>query len=509
MSICKIFFIVVIGQYLSSTDSMPNIEKPSQIQEIRIDINNDSIDDYIQWFDENGVKSRFGYDEDGDGTFETVIDREYLQKNGIRRMIFNIDGVPFTTMEELYNDGLFRLFYPPGRYVAPFPSVTEMSLQETFDCEPSPGYGLFVFNRNRNEFEGGAVNNLSDNPWPKFFDYFTPMSYRGLVYRFFNLSFKDIDEIKPTFYNNDSQLMLLQIDASDAVGHKWGQEYVREFLITLDKTLEELARETKHEVQFLLFSDHGNNSHPTRRIDLDKYLKEDGFFVSNSLTRENAVATMPTGLINVSYIFCHDDYEPAVAQSLAKGDGVDFAVYYDEDNVIQIVSRKGKASLYVQDTNGDKKYKYISQYGDPLKLNPVIDELKKNGKLDSQGFAGDKDWYELTKSHVYPDPLYRLWRAFNGMFHFAPNILLSLEDGCHFSGDFVNFVITFNGGTHGSLKDTSTYGFCMSTETPVPEYIRAKDMVEYVEEHGLGSSRNSLSYRKDSNMDSTFAGGSK
>ena len=203
---------------------------------------------------------------------------------------------------------------------------------------------------------------------------------------------------------------------------------------------------------------------------------------------------MATGLINAAYLFCDPQDELEVAKSVIQAEGVDFAVYLSEDEVIYVIDRQGTARIEIgpiASTNTQINFKYVPENGDPLLLKPIIKAMRAANHVDSNGFALDRTWFEYTKAHIYPDALYRLWRAFHGSFYFSPNVLVSFEDGYHYSAKFLNMVIKFK-GTHGSLLNTSTYGFFMSTETPVPEYTRAKNIVEYVEKYGIGGPQNRL-----------------
>ncbi len=98
--------------------------------------------------------------------------------------------------------------------------------------------------------------------------------------------------------------------------------------------------------------------------------------------------------------------------------------------------------------------------------------------------VADADWFAATTEHVYPDPLYRLWRAFHGLLVNTPDVLVSIEDGYCYGTSFFNLWVNLK-SAHGSLRRSSTHGFVMSTAGRVPDPIRMKDLTTQLQNLGL------------------------
>ncbi len=103
--------------------------------------------------------------------------------------------------------------------------------------------------------------------------------------------------------------------------------------------------------------------------------------------------------------------------------------------------------------------------------------------MDAAEYASDADWFAATADHVYPDPLYRLSRAFDGLLVNTPDVMVSLDDGYCYGTSLFNFFVRLR-SAHGSLLRSSTHGFVMSTAGRVADPIRMKDLTTQL--HNLG-----------------------
>jgi len=109
----------------------------------------------------------------------------------------------------------------------------------------------------------------------------------------------------------------------------------------------------------------------------------------------------------------------------------------------------------------------VAAAGDPLDLAPIIAKMKTEKAIDADGFADDRAWFERTMTHRYPDPLNRLWRAFNGMVTHPPDVVASLKEAYCAGATSRTFWIPKITSTHGDLEQKSSTAFIMSTIGPV------------------------------------------
>ena len=124
---------------------------------IGYDTDGDQRVDYVQQL-ESGVKTKFFYDTDHDGTLDTVVDRSKLKPDGCRHLIVCLDSVPFEVMDELWDEGYFRLFYKPGRLISPFPTLSWLARVRIWHLKKPGGYEEHFFDRGENELKGGPLS---------------------------------------------------------------------------------------------------------------------------------------------------------------------------------------------------------------------------------------------------------------------------------------------------------------------------------------------------------------
>jgi hypothetical protein len=93
---------------------------------------------------------------------------------------------------------------------------------------------------------------------------------------------------------------------------------------------------------------------------------------------------------------------------------------------------------------------------------------------DPDGFIDDAAIFAATSDHEFPDPLDRIWHAFNGLFTNTPDVLLSLHDESYAgSPDLAAWLDML--GVHGNLRAAGTNGFMMTTLHELPPVLRMRD----------------------------------
>ena len=92
--------------------------------------------------------------------------------------------------------------------------------------------------------------------------------------------------------------------------------------------------------------------------------------------------------------------------------------------------------------------------------------------------------FRFQADHVYPDPLNRLYRSFDGLMVHTPDVMVSLDDGYCYGTSLFNFFVHLR-SAHGSLLRSSTHGFVMSTAGPFADPIRMKELAAELRNLGL------------------------
>ncbi len=98
---------------------------------IAFDTNKDYKADYWQRANVDGRKTELKFSDHSEWA-ETTIKLDDIHSADVPHFIIAMDGVPYTLVEELYNQGCFRLFYRPSRVVSSFPGMTDIAFQQIF-----------------------------------------------------------------------------------------------------------------------------------------------------------------------------------------------------------------------------------------------------------------------------------------------------------------------------------------------------------------------------------------
>src|SRR5262249_9190198 len=123
---------------------------------------------------------------------------------------------------------------------------------------------------------------------------------------------------------------------------------------------------------------------------------------------------------------------------------------------------------------GDR-FKYEEAGGGPMRLLPIIEEMKLRGELDANGFASREDWWRATMSHRYADPLRRLFDGFSKYVKNRADVIVSYEDGYMLGSPFLSLFANML-ATHGNLLRGETEGFAMSTRQDLGEAVRGYEL---------------------------------
>ncbi|MBI3952129.1 MAG: hypothetical protein HY314_16905 [Acidobacteria bacterium] len=406
-----------------------------------------------------------------------------MQSQIERRLILCVDGIPYTAIERLRHQGMFRFFQSPSRIISPFPAMTNVALKELFGAASPSGYEAFYFDRELNRLSGGASNyirrrtqSLHVRTYHHFVDYQEPVHFEFLVYVAPQAIYRaDLDRFLARFQASDAPMVVGYLKSTDGLIHLGGQEKLDWALRLLDEALTTLMDAHRGKMEITLFSDHGNNMVGGRRLKLKDHLRRCHYQVGSRLRSEPSVVVPEFGLVSFAAVYTASDPAP-MARDLAQLDGVEFAVYRQADAVV-VAHQSGQAKIAYEPAL--RRYRYEPNTSDPLNLQIIMQQLKDQGQADAEGFIGDRALFEATADHHFPDAVHRLHQAMSDQVVNQADILLSLADGVYVGHALFDSLVELV-ATHGSARASSSTGFLMSTHRVFSTCLRASNVPVYL-----------------------------
>jgi len=424
-------------------------------------------------------------DQEGDGTYDRYAwSRGFFQRPtaatpGNRLLILCLDGVPYSTMRELWDEGHFGEFFPPVELVSTFPSETEVALTALFHAPPAPGYENEYFDRRLGKVAGGIRVTLAQStPYLKKLDYDEPAMFKGIHFVLPRKSYRaDLGRLRRSFLASPAPVFVAHISSTDALHHVLPRDDVRALLREAEALLRDLYFGAEGRLRLLLFSDHGSDLLPGRPAPIREALQRAGFRVQSKLDEPRAVAIPEFGLVSFAAVYAQSAVVSELARVLAQAEGVEAVVYLDE-KLLWVQSRDGAAVIEADATGA--RFLYRAERGDPLRLLPVWDELRKAGKLDASGFAREEELFAATIRGPFPDALFRIWEwAREAPHNYVENradLLVTLADGYYLGRGGFQKIVRLQ-STHGGLGRRSSLGFAMSTDARFPRAVRYNELL--------------------------------
>jgi Type I phosphodiesterase / nucleotide pyrophosphatase len=386
-----------------------------------------------------------------------------------RKLAVCLDGVPYDDMRALWEDGYFREFSRPGKLISVFPSLSDVALTDVLHAGKVPGYENLYFDVQRNRIAGGAASTVSKvrMPYLDVLDYDEPGIFKGLAYllpvRIFHA---DLGRFLKRYSASRSPVYKSHVCSTDSVCHIMSREDFRKYLLEVDHLLRQIFIQQDGQVDFVVFSDHGNSQVTNRRVNLEGFLSQHGFRVESAIKDEKSVVVPGFGLVGAMAIYSQAQNTERLAELLPQMEGVDFATYVDR-GAVRVVSATGSASIVA--VEGGKRLKYQALQADPLALKPILETMSQRRMLDAEGYATSDAWFDLTAEHEYADAVNALYLGVTNHVSNRANVLVSFKDGYHYGSAFFEKLVTMR-STHGSLRRSSMTGFFMRN-SPMPRRI--------------------------------------
>ncbi len=435
------------------------------------DTDRDGKADFFLLLNDSGRVDRIAYDTNQDGAPDEVVPLDAVPLSQARHLVIILDGFAYDVVKAYYDEGRLRPFHPPSLVISPYPSMTDLSLQDLLGLMPARGFEAKYYNRQRNEMVGGAGAYLkgANATYDRVLDYRADVLWDSIGYLYPKQVFgKELNDLKRLFDRREQQETLAYVVSSAGVGTSYGAAGQREALQRVERLVHQVLQETHGTTKVTLLSDHGHSYTPSRRIPLEAYLQDRGWRLTDRLRGPRDVAYVRFGLVTFASFATNS--APQLAADLIAAEGVELASYVRGSDVV-VLAPGGQQAVIRQ---RDGRYAYEPLAGDPLQLAPILTRLTP----DADGYYDADALLAATAKHVYPAPLQRVWRAHLALVNHPPDVIISLGNAWYSGAKGFAGSLDSVASTHGSLNCINSTTFIMSTIAPLPPLLRSRDVPE-------------------------------
>lgn len=450
------------------------VAAPADASAAGFDVDGDQRADFWQYSGPDGRVSAMAFPAAADANAAGPrVELDALDAAACPHFIIALDGVPYEVVRELREGGAFRLFHPPARLISCFPSMTDLAFAQIFHAPRCHAYQALYFDRATNRPGGGNDDYLAGKnaPWVRQLRFRAASQWDTLAYidpqRVFKHELAGMAEVFDKAAAGDEAAAYSVGTAG--LGTRGGREAIVKYLREVDALCERIVYDRRGKVKLTLLADHGHNLTPNKRVSFERTLRAAGFRPRNALNDARDVVIIEFGLVTYADFYTKD---PAgVGACLAQHEDVELTCWREGDAVV-VRDRAGAARV----TRSPGGYRYDASGGDPLKLAPVIEALRRAGHVLPDGQIDQAAFFAVTVEHEYPDALRRVWEAFNGLVEDPPDVIANLRDGvCHGRGLF-ELAIGRAASTHGSLNRINSTAFVMTMLGELPPALRLDEV---------------------------------
>jgi len=399
-----------------------------------------------------------------------------------RHLVLMLDGVPYAIVDSLRAAGHFGEFHAPSKVVSPFPSLTGPAFSAVWGMEPRDGYEDLYYDAATHRMRGGLLEHTfkprEADDFHRLVDFQAGGLEGGLAYLFPQpIAESELRGLRRAVAKRalTDSVLVGYIVSTDALGHRAGRQALVDFILDLERWVDELRETSQSRIEVTLVSDHGNDLIPTKMVDLEAGVRAAGLRPGRKIDDPKSVVLPAFGLVGSAFLYGSPESEARLANVLRRLEGVDLTVFQDREGHVHVRSKRGDALI---DARGGR-YRYTAEVGDPLELLPIVDSLRKHNELDRDGFASDTAWLARTVDTEFVDAPRRIVRALRDQVKNPASVIVSLEPGYHFGSAAADFLVNVT-GTHGSLRTTSSLAFLMSTRIRAPAVLRSDEVSAYL-----------------------------
>jgi hypothetical protein len=482
---CGMMFLAVSISSISGCKAVPQF--PQRAMNVKpvddraklytFDTNGDRKADYWQILSADGRKHELRFKEAKNDQVITTVNLNTIDGE-VPHFIIALDGVPFELVQQLYDEGLFRLFYRPSRIISCFPSMTDLTFWKIFGGKQPLSYQAPYFDREKNCLISGNDVYLSGQAadWSKKLDYRCSFNWDAIAYLIPQMVFEhELQGMKEIFDKTQPGNTTMAYSVATAgLGTRGGREAILKYLRTIDQFCEQLVYERRGRVKITLLADHGQNMAGRERVTFKEVLEDAGYRLKDKIESPKDVVSIEFGLI--TYADFYTDDPAGVAQTILRDPAAELACY-PRGNAVIVETLNAKAEI----TEDGGRFRYTCESGDPLALNGILENLRKQSKIDDRGFIDDHAFFTATVTHIYPDALRRIWLAFHGIVAKPADLIVCLRDGWVHGSEFFNVMIGGATSTHGSINRVNSTAFVLTMLGEPPAAMRPEEVMPAIE----------------------------
>jgi hypothetical protein len=419
-----------------------------------------------------------------------------LQANAYpKTLVLAIDGIGYSLFKDLRDAGYFRNFRPPAQMVSTFPSLSDPAWILITNSPTGQSYQKEFFDlrvktkKGIGKHSGNLLDHLSKPPlYEQGFDFKPEGLFQHLATMTWTetTAFYWIDALEREFFKSKKKdgFFALLIN-TDILGHTKGKKPLLEYLVELDKKLKRLEKiykkKTGTSLEIIMVSDHGLAFSKPKPIQLDDFLKKNGWNFAKTLKDTKDVTYVFAEIVAFAALYCLDDSREKLARDLSSIDGVQSSMFPSGTNTVDIFSESGKNHSRITVYPKTKKIDYKL-----LKGKDPYDQIH----MFAKGPLNLNKYFIETLSHVYPDALYRIWQGFYKVVLQKPSVMINPKLGYVFANPSLKFLTLLTGleGTHGSLHKEESVGIITSTKRLLPP-IRPEQFKNFVNLKDFGQKK--------------------
>ncbi len=416
------------------------------------------------------------FDDDGDGQTDETVDLDAIAGEDVPHLIIALDGCPYHCVEKVYADGGLRLFHLPVRMITTFPAMTDVALSQIWGVGPCRAYQALYFDRSKNRHNDGnsAYLRAENSPWVPKMAYRCSFWWDANAYLAPESVFRhELSGLYRAFTKVKQGEASAYTVGTAGLGTRGGMDAILDYVRRVDRLCQRIVYERRGRVKLTVLADHGHGLKPCERISFKQHLAEHGLHLGKRLNGPEGVVTVEYGLVTYAAFYAND--VDRLCEALRGHEAVEL-VFAKRGNDVVVMDAEGQAVIS-RDLAG-KGYRYDVATGDPLQLLPIIERLRRSGKVDKTGLIDDRALLEATATHDYPDPLHRAWRAFNGVTEVYADVIASLHNGYSHGSAFFDFMIGGAESTHGAIDALSSTSFVLTMRGPMPSVLRVEDALD-------------------------------
>lgn len=380
-------------------------------------------------------------------------------------LILILDGYGYNVVKRYKEAGGFKGFHEPSAVVAPYPSMTDLCIEDLLGGEPCEALEAHYYDTKINRTKGGKLAYLlgQNQPYRAKLDYRAASWIDALCYVAPWLAFKlELRRLKLRFAKAKDGVFVGYLVATAGIGTKYGAAGQNMCLGRIDELCAGLKL-VDPELKITLVSDHGHGYVRSRYFDIRREFGKLGWRFVSRLGEGKELIYPAFGLVHCAGF--HTKQPAQLANDLIRLDCTELVTFKDGDRVA--ILAKDKLGHIWQTMTG---FAYLNVSGDPLDLDLTQGEILE---------LSNAEWLDKILVHHYPCAPERLWRAHTDLVQNTPDVIVDLKDGIFFGSRLLGRLAHVE-STHGGLNRSNSLAFAMTDGQPLAPVLRSRETLDHI-----------------------------